>query len=654
MSLELQSIVTLREAAGLDVAVVGGKARALGVLLEAGLPAIDGLVVTTGAYRRFAEHSGLLGAVGLEFARRPLREMRDEELFEAALRIRTAALRGRWPESLRAELVAAVAPLVEGGPLVVRSSSVQEDSGQRSFAGLHDSIVGVRGVEATLDAVALVWASLFSERALLYRRADPDAAVDDAMAVVIQPLASSERSGIAFSASPVRPGAAEVEAVWGLGEGLVSGRVEPDRWTVGADGSVLEHVAPTVRTALLGSGDATPTELTDERSQSPALDETEVTEVWRLSLRAEQRFAAPQDCEWTRDGDRFVLVQSRPITVAASDVDAAWSKAALSVERLEALGERIGSELLPAMEAEAAEFAALDPAGLNDLELEAEVARRIGAVERWRAVYRDEFIAFAHGARVFGRFYADLMRPTDPFEFVELLVRTPAEYATHARLLAELGVTGAAPESSGRAAREARYLAAAWSGGAELGARAERLLSLGRRSWRLRDDDNLYLELVETQAGRAVDALAGRATGTAAAEEATRRLAVGSVDSARSAGPARPRAAATRPRQLVGQPASPGVASGAARVITSRDDYAGVSAEHVVVIDALEPDTAALASRAAAIVERRGGMLVHGAIVAREHGIPCVTGITDATELILDGERLTVDGFLGIVVFDEA
>jgi rifampicin phosphotransferase len=73
----------------------------------------------------------------------------------------------------------------------------------------------------------------------------------------------------------------------------------------------------------------------------------------------------------------------------------------------------------------------------------------------------------------------------------------------------------------------------------------------------------------------------------------------------------------------------------------------------VVVADALEPETAAYAARAAGIVERRGGMLVHGAIVAREHGVPCVTGIKDATALIHEGEQVTVDGFLGIVVLDE-
>jgi phosphohistidine swiveling domain-containing protein len=88
-------------------------------------------------------------------------------------------------------------------------------------------------------------------------------------------------------------------------------------------------------------------------------------------------------------------------------------------------------------------------------------------------------------------------------------------------------------------------------------------------------------------------------------------------------------------------------------VIRSDQDLRRIEPGDVVVADALEPDTAAYAARAAGIVERRGGMLVHGAIVAREHGIPCVTGVEGATARIRDGENITVDGHLGIVVLEE-
>jgi pyruvate,water dikinase len=107
-----------------------------------------------------------------------------------------------------------------------------------------------------------------------------------------------------------------------------------------------------------------------------------------------------------------------------------------------------------------------------------------------------------------------------------------------------------------------------------------------------------------------------------------------------------------RPRQLVGQPAGPGVSSGPARVLDDNKTLADFKRGDVLVCDAIEPNMTFLAPLAAAIIERRGGMLIHGAIIAREYGIPCVTGIPDATRAIQTGDTLTVDGYLGIVTID--
>jgi pyruvate,water dikinase len=103
-------------------------------------------------------------------------------------------------------------------------------------------------------------------------------------------------------------------------------------------------------------------------------------------------------------------------------------------------------------------------------------------------------------------------------------------------------------------------------------------------------------------------------------------------------------------RQVVGQPAGPGLAIGPARVVLGRDDVAAFEDGEVLVCDAVQPEMTFVVPLAAGIVERRGGMLIHGAIIAREYGLPCVTGVPRATELIRTGDRVTVDGFLGIVV----
>jgi phosphoenolpyruvate synthase/pyruvate phosphate dikinase len=103
------------------------------------------------------------------------------------------------------------------------------------------------------------------------------------------------------------------------------------------------------------------------------------------------------------------------------------------------------------------------------------------------------------------------------------------------------------------------------------------------------------------------------------------------------------------PRQLVGQPAAPGFATGRVRRVRCADDLTSFQAGEVLVCDAIQPNMTHLVPLAAGIVERRGGMLIHGAIIARELGIPCVNGVPRASDVLGDGDLVTVDGHLGIV-----
>jgi pyruvate,water dikinase len=183
--------------------------------------------------------------------------------------------------------------------------------------------------------------------------------------------------------------------------------------------------------------------------------------------------------------------------------------------------------------------------------------------------------------------------------------------------------------------------------------RARGILKLARASYRLRDDDNIYLGRIEAQlrAAEKEQERRGRAP-------TDRPPDVGaSEELALSAGRLPPHApvpsdraeASLRARQLLGQPAGPGVARGRARVIRSRDDLFDFEENEVLVCDAVDPNMTFVVPLALAVVERRGGMLIHGAIIAREYGLPCVTGIPTATDRIATGDDITVDGFLGIV-----
>jgi phosphohistidine swiveling domain-containing protein len=176
-----------------------------------------------------------------------------------------------------------------------------------------------------------------------------------------------------------------------------------------------------------------------------------------------------------------------------------------------------------------------------------------------------------------------------------------------------------------------------------------KLLSVARSSYRLRDDDNIILGAIEAQL-------------IAAAQEGRRRIAAGSTELAdviaelgldheddttlfTDALPP----PAVRDRQITGQPAGPGLARGQARVIHRHTDIAQFKQGEIIVCDGVDPNMTFVMPLAAAIVERRGGMLIHGAIIAREYGLPCVTGVVDATRRIRTGQQITVDGYLGIV-----
>ena len=210
----------------------------------------------------------------------------------------------------------------------------------------------------------LVWASLWSDRALLYRQElDLDVA-SSRMAVLVQELVSSERSGVAFSENPLDPAQAVVEAVYGLNQGLVDGTVAPDRWMLERKtGRVLRH-QPAERThALVASSEGTERRaISPEQIAEPPLAEREVEQVYRLARSLEEALGRPQDVEWTFCDDVLYALQSRPITTRGDGDDPRQWYLTLtrSIENLNELRQRVESELIPEMQRVAAELGRWD------------------------------------------------------------------------------------------------------------------------------------------------------------------------------------------------------------------------------------------------------------------------------------------------------
>jgi len=705
-----------------DRRLVGGKSFALSRLQSQGFTVPAGLCLTTAAYREYLRSTGLEQRIQQELARKPFGDMRWEELWDAALRIRHMFVQTPIPQRLLDRMISRIGTRFDHGPVAVRSSAPGEDEAGASFAGLHESFLNLTGAQAILASVKKVWASLWSDAALLYRHElGLDPAVSS-MAVLIQDIVLGERSGIAFSRSPAASAEEVViEAVYGLNQGLVDGSLEPDRWTVDRQArAMLSHTEGTRQAAMRPVPNGVQRqELSEEQAGKPPLSEEEVLDVARLALRAEASFGSAQDIEWTYTGQRLVLLQARPITTQAGDGDTrAWYLSLRrSLEELTRLRQRIEEEHLPAMQAEAERLAAEEPTALSDAELAAAIDHRHHRLDVWKSLYWREFIPMAHGVRLFGQIYNDTLQPEDPFAFLHLLEGDRLlGLERNNRLLSLASIIRNDPELSedlrqGRAAdnqeftrgleefwnrfgtlfcheasctrdkadliglllkladrpgteRPAVNAAAPVRAGEFLDhfqgqARtdAERLLDLARASYRLRDNDNIVLGRIEAQLIKALEEgrhRLARLSGAGLEHLDWQAVADGLRHPDQPLTEPSPEAR-TRPelklspRQLQGQPAGPGLASGPARVIRSPADLRRFEAGEILVCDAVDPTMTFIVPLAAGIVERRGGMLIHGAIIAREYGLPCVTGIPRATSLLETGQQLSVDGYLGLV-----
>jgi pyruvate,water dikinase len=214
------------------------------------------------------------------------------------------------------EVAAAVQPL--GGPLAVRSSAVDEDGAEASFAGQHLTLLNVPSVDELGRALREVWWSANSDSAITYRKR-VGLFTRPSVAVVVQALLDPETAGVMFTRNPVT-GADErmIEASWGLGEAVVAGIVIPDSYRVARDGSVLERRAGLKRIAIrsLPTGGTVEDEVAPELAERLCLDDEHLAELNRLAAECERVYGPSRDIEWAIADGTLYLLQCRAVTRA--------------------------------------------------------------------------------------------------------------------------------------------------------------------------------------------------------------------------------------------------------------------------------------------------------------------------------------------------
>jgi phosphohistidine swiveling domain-containing protein len=327
---------------------IGGKGCTLARLRQADLPVPPGVIITTDAYRAFVAANNLNGLIA--------EALTDDDLTTASIRsIEVGFEEAEMPLAVAAAIRDAYLALGEG-QVAVRSSALAEDGEAASFAGQHETFLGVVGCDAVLAAVRRCWASLWSERALAYRRRLGFEGDAPAMAVVVQKMVPAAQAGVAFTLDPVS-GCRDVVVVEAVAEGceaMVSGRAAPYRYVVQRGSPYLE-------------------------SEDGVLDAVRLAAVVRLARQVESWAGQPQDVEWALDDDgRVHLLQARPITVTgstASDGVIRWTR--------DNVGEVIPDPVTPLS------WSVLEPLGNRSF---ARVRRRLG-------------IGNCSVAGLFGRFY---------------------------------------------------------------------------------------------------------------------------------------------------------------------------------------------------------------------------------------------------------
>ena len=334
-----------------DVAKAGGKGANLGELVKAGLPVPPGFVITAQAYQLFITVSGL--SQKISHAIEDLDVDNTGQLQARAKEIQALITNTNMPSNIRDEIIGAYEELskrdsVKAQFVAVRSSATMEDSEQASFAGMNATFINVKGKDNLIKMVKECWASLYGARVIFYR-AKKEFLDDPVIAVVVQKMVNSDKSGVMFTANPSNNDLSSlvIEGAFGLGEVVVGGLVSPDYYEVDKATQKIKDTRIAHKNFKIirdDKGENRKVDLSAKEGEARVLSEDDVLEVTRLGLKIEQHYQSPQDTEWAIEGDKVYMVQSRPITtlIKAADQAVDGTDHEESVELIHGLGASPG------------------------------------------------------------------------------------------------------------------------------------------------------------------------------------------------------------------------------------------------------------------------------------------------------------------------
>jgi len=320
-----KNVVWFNETTKKDIALVGGKGANLGEMANAHIPVPPGFIVTANAYYNFIKKSGITDEI-LSLLK-PLDYNNTKQLQQIANQIKQIILNAAMPPELASEIQQAYRKMGEG-LVAVRSSATAEDLPEASFAGQQSTFLNVNGEKEVVAAVQACWASLFEPRAIFYRYQQGFDPFNVGIAVPIQRMVQSQTSGVMFTIEPMTSDQSKItiEAVYGLGEAIVSGEEETDLYIIDKEGlrisdkKIGKQDWELIRNPAGGDNDANiKVPLQPSRQTQQKLADDDIITLAKIGKHIEDLYQFPQDIEWAQQDKEIFIVQTRPVTTIKAE-----------------------------------------------------------------------------------------------------------------------------------------------------------------------------------------------------------------------------------------------------------------------------------------------------------------------------------------------
>ncbi|WP_026575488.1 phosphoenolpyruvate synthase [Bacillus sp. UNC438CL73TsuS30] len=296
--------------------LVGGKGLNLGELSNIqGIPVPEGFCVTTVGFQKAIERNEMYHAL---LNRLTMLKVDDrDQIGEISKRIRQMLMEVEIPSDVVCAVADYLSQYGDEHAYAVRSSATAEDLPYASFAGQQDTYLNIIGKEAILQHIRKCWASLFTDRAIIYRIQNRVDHSQVYLSVIVQRMVFPKASGILFTADPITSNRKllSINASFGLGEALVSGLVSPDCYKV-QENKIVDKMISTKKLAIYGrkEGGTESVPIDPDQQRTQTLTDQQILQLARIGRQIEAYFGCPQDIEWCLADDTFYIVQSRPVT----------------------------------------------------------------------------------------------------------------------------------------------------------------------------------------------------------------------------------------------------------------------------------------------------------------------------------------------------